>query len=68
VWSPDGAQILFDSIRDGGVHNLYRKATDGAGADEVILKKAIAFDIRIGRDVEAKRGSCQAWMVPANAR
>ena len=40
VWSPDGSQILFDSIRDGGVHNLYRKAADGTGADEVILKSA----------------------------
>jgi serine/threonine protein kinase/Tol biopolymer transport system component len=38
VWSPDGSQILFDSIRNGGVHNLYRKAVDGTGADEVILK------------------------------
>ncbi len=40
VWSPDGSQILFDSIRNGGVHNLYRKAADGTGADEVILKSA----------------------------
>jgi len=37
VWSPDGGHILFTSERDGHV-NLYQRAANGGGADEVLVK------------------------------
>ena len=36
VWSPDGAFIAFASNRDGTYH-IYRKASTGTGADEMLL-------------------------------
>ncbi len=39
VWSPDGKRIAFSSIRDGVV-NLYLRAADGGGNDELLLKTA----------------------------
>ena len=33
VWTPDGARVVFSSIRDG-IANLYGKAADGTGAVE----------------------------------
>jgi Tol biopolymer transport system component len=41
VWSPDGRQIAFSSSRDGPF-NLYVRAANGAGADEVLLKSEVA--------------------------
>jgi hypothetical protein len=37
LWSPDGAWIVFASDRDG-VYNLYRKRSNGAGSEELLLK------------------------------
>lgn len=37
-WSPDGSQVAFGSDRDGGVFNIYRKISSGAGPDELLLK------------------------------
>jgi serine/threonine-protein kinase len=34
LWTPDGQRIVFDSGRDGAVHNLYWKAADGTGQVE----------------------------------
>jgi Tol biopolymer transport system component len=38
VWSPDKTRIVFSSNRDGGVANLYSKASNGAGTEELLLK------------------------------
>jgi hypothetical protein len=38
VWSSDGSRIFFASNRDGGVFNLYKKVSSGAGNDELLLK------------------------------
>ena len=35
IWSPDGATILFNSAQNGK-NGLYRKASDGTGAEELI--------------------------------
>jgi Tol biopolymer transport system component len=36
VWSPDGKWIAYDSDRNGHA-NLYRKRSDGSGAEELLL-------------------------------
>jgi Tol biopolymer transport system component/DNA-binding winged helix-turn-helix (wHTH) protein len=37
VWSPNGSRIAFSSLRDG-TWDLYQKASNGTGKDEVLLK------------------------------
>jgi Tol biopolymer transport system component/predicted Ser/Thr protein kinase len=37
VWSPDGAEIVFASNRDGA-YNLYRKPANGSREEELLLK------------------------------
>jgi eukaryotic-like serine/threonine-protein kinase len=37
VWSPDGKWIAYSSLRNGH-SNLYRKRSDGSGAEEVLLE------------------------------
>jgi eukaryotic-like serine/threonine-protein kinase len=36
VWSPDGKSIVYFSFRDGK-YSLYRKPSDGSGAEELLL-------------------------------
>jgi eukaryotic-like serine/threonine-protein kinase len=38
VWSPDGKQVAFASNRKGGVFNLYVKASNGTGEEQVLLE------------------------------
>ena len=40
VWSPDGRSIAFDSNRKGHF-DLYRKASDGTGAEELLYTDAL---------------------------
>jgi serine/threonine protein kinase len=37
VWVPDGSRIIFGSLRDG-TRNLYWKAANGAGLDELLAR------------------------------
>jgi serine/threonine protein kinase/Tol biopolymer transport system component len=37
IWSPDGRFLVF-SANQGGLLDLYRKAADGAGAEELLTK------------------------------
>jgi hypothetical protein len=37
VWSPDGSQIIFSSDQHGH-SDLYRKATNGSGSEELLLE------------------------------
>ena len=37
IWSGDGRYIIFSSTRKNGFPQLFRKAADGAGADESLL-------------------------------
>ena len=41
IWSPDGAQIVFGSRRDGR-WGLYRKASNGIGAEELLVESDVA--------------------------
>jgi Tol biopolymer transport system component len=34
IWTPDGQRIVFGSLKDAGVSNLWWQAADGAGAAE----------------------------------
>ena len=38
VWSPDGSRMVFSSNREGAF-DLYSKSTNGAGQDELLLKR-----------------------------
>ena len=38
VWSPDGSQVVFTSDRKGGTMNLYQRASNGTGQDELLLE------------------------------
>jgi Tol biopolymer transport system component len=37
IWSPDGRQIVFSSTRKAGFSQLFRKAANGEGSDELLL-------------------------------
>jgi Tol biopolymer transport system component len=37
LWSPDGSQIIWESMR-GGSWGIYRKASNGSGNDELLYK------------------------------
>jgi eukaryotic-like serine/threonine-protein kinase len=37
IWSPDGGQVVFSSNRRIGFPQLYRKAANGEGSDELLL-------------------------------
>lgn len=39
TWSPDGSRIIFTSNR-GGVYDLYQKATNGTGMEELFYKSS----------------------------
>jgi Tol biopolymer transport system component len=39
IWSPDGSKVVFQSNnRGGGVSDLYQRASNGTGQDELLLK------------------------------
>ena len=41
VWSPDGKTLYFVSARGKGNFNVYRKASNGTGAEELLLEDAV---------------------------
>ena len=41
VWSPEGKTLYFASARGKGNHNVYRKASNGTGAEELLLEDAV---------------------------
>lgn len=42
IWSPDGKQILYGSNRRGP-RDIYRRAVDGSGADQVFYASGVPF-------------------------
>jgi Tol biopolymer transport system component len=38
VWAPDGSRVVFNSNRGRGAFNVYQRAANGAGQDEVLLE------------------------------
>ena len=36
VWSPDGSRLVFSRLR-AGIHDLYQKPANGAGAEALLL-------------------------------
>jgi eukaryotic-like serine/threonine-protein kinase len=71
IWSPDGSQIMYASLRDGA-YGLYRKPVSGAGGEERVLASATnivpiswSSDGRFlsYRSVNAK-GFNECWILP----
>jgi Tol biopolymer transport system component len=71
VWSPDGSEIVFSSIRDGAL-DLYRKPVDGSRAEQLLLrtsddKQAFSWS-RDGRfllyGAGRNFGTGQMWVLP----
>jgi Tol biopolymer transport system component len=73
VWSPDGKYIAFDSTRKGAV-NLYVKASNGSGAEELLLdtpnNKRVQDWSRDGRlllyEENGAKTSWDLWALPLN--
>jgi len=73
VWSPDGRRVVFSSARDGP-YNLYVRAANGAGADEVLLKSETSkWPTSWSRDgrflayhASDPRTKADIWMLPLN--
>ncbi len=73
VWSPDGSKVAFASNRNGGNFNLYQRASNGTGQDELLFESKDpakfpwdwSHDGRflLFRAQDAKTGS-QLWALP----
>jgi WD40 repeat protein len=65
VWSPDGSKVAFASNRGGGVFNLYQRASNGTGQDELLLESKetkVAWDwSRDGRFLIFGSQSSKGW-------
>ncbi len=73
AWSPDGSVVLFTSDRDGGKRRLYRKASGGAGKEEVVNESVQLNDDGIDWSPDGKnviyettneKGSLDLWVLP----
>ena len=73
VWSPDGSHVAFGSAGDGRI-NIYQKAINGIGQQEVLDKAPAAFRVPIdwSRDgryviegvVSGANGKLAIWVLP----
>jgi dipeptidyl aminopeptidase/acylaminoacyl peptidase len=71
-WSPDGKEVAFTSNREGGIFNIYKKISTGAGPDEVVLKspesKALTDWSPDGRFLvyaaEGPKTALDLWVLP----
>ena len=71
LWSPDGKYIAYVSSR-GGLHNLYRKLSNGAGTEELLLSTSqVIFPNDWSRDgkfllytAQSDAGTFELWLLP----
>ena len=72
VWSPDGTWIAYSSVRDGK-DQIYRKRSDGSGAEELLLQDDTALVLtdwsRDGKYILYSHGGIMAngeevWALP----
>jgi Tol biopolymer transport system component len=75
VWSPDGAYVAYDSLRSAR-SGLYRKASNGAGGEDVLLEPSGRRDLddwsRDGRyllysQVDSRTKS-DLWVMPLDGK
>ncbi len=74
AWSPDGAQLAFESDRDGGTYNIFRMLADGSAQEQLTNSsypiansdpawspdgQSIAF-------VTNREGAVEIWKMSAN--
>jgi Tol biopolymer transport system component len=76
VWAPDGRHLVFASGADRGIHNLYWRRADGAGAVERLTRSpneqfpsSISPDGRLLVYMEANPATAlDIWAVPLDLR
>jgi len=70
IWSPNGGQIIFSSTRKNGFPQLYRKAANGEGSDELLLTSNTAdFPDEYSPDgrfilYEPNPSAAELWLLP----
>lgn len=70
IWSPDGGQVIFSSVRNNGFPQLYRKAANGEGNDELLLASDTAdFPDECSPDgkfilYEPNPAAAELWLLP----
>jgi Tol biopolymer transport system component len=72
VWSPDGKWLYFDSDREGQAYRVYRKPSNGTGADELVFGEeqnsaptSISPDGKLLLFQRAKETNNDLWTLPA---
>jgi eukaryotic-like serine/threonine-protein kinase len=75
IWSPDGRRIAYTSYNDGK-YDLYQKASDGSGAEQLLLEGAERYrflsdwspDGKLLAYYEAAPGGWGIWILPADGK
>jgi eukaryotic-like serine/threonine-protein kinase len=72
IWSLDGSQVIYSSTRNNGFPQLYRKAANGEGSDELLLASNTSdFPDEFSPDgrfilYEPNPAAAELWLLPTS--